>query len=71
MKNKPLNDKSSYFLIDNINKANSQPHIARITVSPVIEKSTSVEILSPTVEDEITLSLPAMLRITIMIAERH
>ena len=47
---KPSNDKSSYFLID---KAESQPHISTIMTTPIIEKSTSAEILSPIVEDEI------------------
>ena len=32
--------------------AGSQPHIPTIIATPVIEKSTSAKILSPTVEDE-------------------
>ena len=51
--NKPSNDKSSYFLIDNINIADSHPHIPKIMPNSIIEKSTSAHILSPTVEDEI------------------
>ena len=51
--NKPSGDKSSYFLIDNFNIADSQPHIPATMVTPIIEKSTSAEILSPTVEDKI------------------
>ena len=50
---KPSNNKSSYILIDNINIAYSQSHIPTIMVTPIIEKSTSVEILSATFEDEI------------------
>ena len=51
--NKPSNDKSSYFLIDNFNIADSQTHIPTTMSIPIIEKSTSAQILSPTVEDEI------------------
>ena len=53
IENKPLNEKSSYFLIDNINIADSQFHIPTIMATPINEKSTTVEILSPTVEDKI------------------
>ena len=45
--NKPSNGKSSYFLIDNGNIADSQPHIPVLMATPIIEKSTSAEILSP------------------------
>ena len=50
IENKPSNGESSYFLIDNFNIADSQPHIPKFHI---IEKGTSAEILSPTVEDEI------------------
>ena len=53
IENKPPNDKSSYFLIDNFYIADSQPHIPTTMATPIIEKSASSEILSPTVEDEI------------------
>ena len=53
IENKPSNDKSSYFLIDNFYIADSQPHIPTTMATPIIEKSASSEILSPTVEDEI------------------
>ena len=53
IENKASNDKSSYFLIDNFNIADSQPHIPTTMSTPIIEKSTSAEVLSPTVEDEI------------------
>ena len=51
-KNKPSNNKS-YFLIENFNIADSQPHIPTTTATLIIKKSASAEILSPTVEDEI------------------
>ena len=51
-KNKPSNNKS-YFLIENFNIADSQPHIPTTTATLITEKSASAEILSPTVEDEI------------------
>ena len=53
IENKPSNDKSSYFLTDNSYIADSQPHIPRTMTTTIIEKSTSSEILSPTVEDKI------------------
>ena len=53
IENKPSNDKSSYFLIDSFNIADSQPHFPTTVATPMIEKSASAEILSPTVEDEI------------------
>ena len=53
IENKPSNDKSYYFLTDNSYIADSQPHIPRTMTTTIIEKSTSSEILSPTVEDEI------------------
>ena len=53
IENKPSNGKSSYFLIDNFNIADSQPHFPTTIATPVIEKSASAEILSPTVENEI------------------
>ena len=53
IKNKSSNDKSSYFLTDNSYIADSQPHIPTTMATPIIEKSASSEILSPTVEDEI------------------
>ena len=46
-------EKSSYFLIDNINKADSQPHILTIMATTIIEKRTSLETLSPADEDKI------------------
>ena len=53
IENKSSNDKSSYFLTDNSYIADSQPHIPTTMATPIIEKSASSEILSPTVEDEI------------------
>ena len=53
IENKPLNDKSSSFIIDNINIADSQPHIPTIMAAPIIEKITSAKILSLTFEGEI------------------
>ena len=53
IENKPSNDKSSYILTDNSYIADSQPHIPTTMATPIIEKSASSEILSPTVEDEI------------------
>ena len=53
IENKEPNDKSSYILIGNINIAYSQPHIQTLMATPIIGKSTSVKILSPTFEDEI------------------
>ena len=53
IENKPSNDKSCNFLIDNFNRADSQTHIPATMAIPIIEKSTSAQILSPTVEDEI------------------
>ena len=52
IENKPSNNKSSYFLIDSFYIADSQPHIPTTMATPIIEKSKSSEILSPTVEDE-------------------
>ena len=51
--NKSSNDKSYYFLMDNFNIADSQPHIPATMATPIIEKRASAEILSPTVEYEI------------------
>ena len=53
IENKPSNDKSSYFPIDNVNIADSQSHIPTTMATPIIEKRTSAEILSPAVEDKI------------------
>ena len=53
IENKPSNEESSYFLIDNFNIADSRPHILTTMATPIIEKSASAEILSPTVENEI------------------
>ena len=53
IENKPSNDKSSYFLIDNFYIADSQPQIPTTMTTPIIEKSATSETLSPTVEDEI------------------
>ena len=53
IENLPSNEKSSYFLIDNINKADSQPHILTIMATTIIEKRTSLETLSPADEDKI------------------
>ena len=53
IKNKPSNDKSSYFLINNFYISDSQIHIPTTIATLIIEKSASSEILSPTVEDEI------------------
>ena len=55
IENKQSNDKSSFFLIDNINIVDSQPHISKKPkkktkknkmATPIIEKNTSVETLS-------------------------
>ena len=51
--NKPSNNKSPYFLIDYINIADFQRQIPTIMATPIMEKSTSAEILSYTAEDEI------------------
>ena len=48
IENKTSNDKSSYFLIDNINIEDSQPHITTIMGTPIIAES-----LSLIAEDEI------------------
>ena len=53
IENKPSDDKISHFLIDNINIADSQLHVPTITATPIIERSTTGEVLSPTIEDEI------------------
>ena len=53
IENKPSNDKSSYFLIDSSYIADSQPHIPTTMATPIVKKSASSEILSPTVEDKI------------------
>ena len=53
IENKPSNDKSSYFLIDKFYIADYKPHIPTTIATPIIEKSASSEILSPTAEDEI------------------
>ena len=52
IENKPSNGKSSYFLIDNINITDSQPHILTKIATPIIEKSTTDKILSSTAEEE-------------------
>ena len=53
IENKPSNDKSSYFPIDNFYIVDSQPQIPTTMTTPIVEKSTTSETLSPTVEDEI------------------
>ena len=53
VQNKPLNDKSFYFVTYYSCIADSQPHIPITMATPIIEKSASSEILSPSVEDEI------------------
>ena len=53
VENKPSSDKSFYFLTDNFNKADRRPHILTTMATPILGKSTSAEILSPTIEDEI------------------
>ena len=57
IENKPSNDKTSYFLIDNFNIPDSQTHIPTTMATPIIKKSASAEILSATVEDEIDSSV--------------
>ena len=52
MKNASLMTIVTFFLIDNINIADSQLHILTIMPTPITEKSTFVLILPPTVEDE-------------------
>ena len=71
IENKSSNDKSYYFLMDNFNIADSQSHIPATMATPIIEKRASAEILSPTVNMKLTLSLLAMLRIMIAIPQRH
>ena len=53
--NRKLTIKWQKFLLltDNSYIADSQPHIPTTMATPIIEKSASSEILSPTVEDEI------------------
>ena len=51
--NKPLNDESYYFLIDNNNIAHSQHHIRTIMASLVAKKNTFFKTWSHIVEDEI------------------
>ena len=53
IENKPSDDKISHFLIDSINIADSQLHVPTITATLIIERSTTGEVLSPTIEDEI------------------
>ena len=42
-----------YFLADNFNIAYRQSHIPTTMATPILGKSASAEILSPTIEDEI------------------
>ena len=71
IENKPSNDKSSYFLIDNFNTANSQPHIPIMMATPVIENAHLLKFYHLLSKMKLTLSLPAMLRIMILILQRH
>ena len=50
--NKPLKDKSSYFLSEN-NITDSEPHIPKIMATPLVEASSFTDILSPSIEDQI------------------
>ena len=52
IENKPSNGKSSYFLIGNFYIADSRSQFPTTMATPIIQKSASSEILSPTVEDE-------------------
>ena len=51
--NKPSNDESSYFLIDNFYIADFQSHIPTTMDTPIIEKRACSEILPPTAGDKI------------------
>ena len=70
IENKPSNDKSSFFLIDIFYIAYFQPHIPTTVATPIIEKSASSEILSPTVKDEIDSFVTSDVENNIMIM-RH
>ena len=70
-KNKPSNDKSSLFFNDNVNKADSQPHIPTIMTTPIIEKAHLTKFHHLLLKMKLTLSLPAILKILIMITQRH
>ena len=69
--NKPSNDKSSFFLTDNSYIADSQPHIPTKMATPITEKAHLMKFNHLLLKMKLTLLLPAMLRITIMIPQRH
>ena len=69
--NKPSNDKSSFFLTDNSYIADSQPHIPTKMATPITEKAHLLKFNHLLLKMKLTLLLPAMLRITIMIPQRH
>ena len=53
IENKPSKDKSSYFLSDN-NITDFEPHIPTIMTTPLFETRSFNDILSPSVEDQIS-----------------
>ena len=68
IENTPSNDKSSYFIID---IKDSQPHIPKIMVTPIIEKKTHLlKFCHLLLKMKLSLSLAVMLRM-IMIVQRH
>ena len=71
IENKPSNDKSSIFLTDKSYIADSQPHIPTAMATPIIEKAHLLKFHHLLLKMKLTLLLPAMLRITIMIPQRH
>ena len=52
IENKPWKDKSSYFLSDN-NITDSEPHIPTIMATLLVKTSSTTDILSPSIEDQI------------------
>ena len=71
IENKPSNDKSSFFRTDKSYIADSQPHIPTAMATPVIEKAHLLKFHHLLLKMKLALLLPAMLRITIMIPQRH
>ena len=52
IENKPSKDKSSDFLSEN-NITDSEPHISTIIATLLVEASSVIDILSPSIEDQI------------------
>ena len=71
LENKPSNDESPYFLIDNFHIADSQPRIPTTMATPVIEKKDLLKFYHLLLKMKLTLLLPAMLRIMTMIPQRQ